>query len=285
MSEFALKVGLEFIAGANGSYILREWLPRVEVDSLLDTIAREVARGSRMEQVAYVEAMRNVREPSSDKTCDVCKNEENEEENEEEEDEVELLISDASFWIPELAVTALTPRTRIIKSHVVWNHTCTIDAAQSTAVAQKLRKMARQVDWMLDDMAAEYGDWHTRDSAPRNNYVTVRYLADRQRVDMRHMEPDTDNNVVCLLALGGERTLCLRVWGMMDPDEPAYEIPLTHGCMVVLVPDLLANGCSYAVRPRKGGRTPPHAHGPHVLLEIRAVERFRQVDASLIRGT
>ena len=245
-----------------------------------------------MEHVAYVDALRDVRESSADKTRDASKNEEDEkdEKEEDEEDEFESLIADASFWIPELAVTTLTPRARIVKSHVVWNHACTTDATQRGSVTQKLRNMARQVDRMLDDMGAEGGDSHIRDSASRNNYVTVRHVVDRQRVDMRHMEPQKGDSVagcenpVCLLALGGERTLCLRVWGM-DPDEPAHEVPLTHGCLVVLTPSLLANGCSYAVRPRKGGRAPPHAQVPHVLLEIRAVDRFRQVDASLMRGT
>lgn len=283
MSEFAVNVGFESIAGTEDSYVLREWLPGVEADCLFDTIVQ--ARGFDMQHVAYVEATRDVDSPSSGKANDTSKEEES------------PLISDASFWIPQLAVSTATPRARSIKSLVVWNHASTAEATQTGAVAQMLRKMARHVDLMLDDMAADKGESRARDSEASNNYITVRHLVDRQRIDMRHMEPEAGNSVdssqnpVCLLALGGERTLCLRVWGM-DPDEPAHEIPLTHGCLVVLTPNLLANGCSYAVRPPKGGRKrasggyvihPPHA--PHVLLEIRAVERFCRVDASWMHGT
>lgn len=50
------------------------------------------------------------------------------------------------------------------------------------------------------------GENDARDSESSNNYITLRHLVDRQRIDMRHMEPEAGNsedssqNPVCLLA-------------------------------------------------------------------------------------
>lgn len=267
----------ESIARTEDSYVLRDWLPKAKVDCFLGAISREVAQGFKFQHAAYVEATCDVKDPSSDRANDAS-------EYEEASDEFDdPLRSAASFQIPQLA---LAPRARMmIKSLVVWNH------VNSSALARMLGEIARCVDIRLDDMAAEMGERQARvrDTQSSCNYITVRHLVDRQRIDVRHMEPedmDSCKSPVCLLALGGERTLYLWVWGM-ERGEPADEIPLTHGSLVVLTPSLLANGYSYAVRPPRKGRnrggcvTHPQ-HALHVLLEIRGIENLCQVDASLM---
>jgi hypothetical protein len=271
----------QLIVGTEGSYVLRDWLPQAQVDALLRMIDQGVAQGFDLHHTAFVEATCDSTGSTSDENNAVSECREGEEEEEKFDDPP--IISDSRVWIPQLALTS-TSRACMIKSFVVWNHVNT----DKNAVAQMLRDIAQRLNVMLNDTAEEKGQCHAqiRDSESSSNYVTVRHLVNRQRIDKTHLDPQMGcHSPMCLLALGGQRTLWLWVWGM-DLDEPGYEIPLTHGCLVVLTPDLLANGCSYSVRlPKKegthrGGCTSHPPHTPHALLEIRAVERHCQVDTS-----